>query len=596
MIFVIIFTIAFIVGLVFRRATKAVSFLSALGSLALMAEALRGFWVSYEVLGISLTFGVDNLSRFFGILIGVAGFAVSIYSISYMKPRHLVPSAYPAFLLSMALVVFSRDFIGFFVFWELMTLASYVLIVAEYEKATTRKAGLLYFVTMHLLNTMPLILAFGYIYHVAGTLSFEELQNLVIPSWTAGLIFIGFASKAGIFPIHFWLPEAHPIAPSNASALLSGVMLKMAVYGLLRSVELFSGWESLAVLVVVLSTLTILIGSLLALGQDNIKRMMAYSSVDNLGYIFLAIGSYLLLDGGLKYIALAGALLHSFNHMVFKDMLFMLSGNIVRATGRSDFEIRGLGENMKATKVLSLVGILSISGIPPTNGFVSKLLIYIATISSGIPLLVIAGAVALLGSALTLAAYVKFYRLFTGVNSKVNEAPLPMLAGEALLGALCILTAIFPNVVLSLTGMGIDVPVSSPVIASGFALLLGVIAFAVLPGKGMSDVPWTTGEDVPPELFEVKSRYMFQPVTAIVELFGMTGERVGKFLRRVKELYDSFEFGYIDEAIFLPPVRFILNFVGLLKELGKSLDSALAVSFLALVTIALVVIVIMGVL
>ncbi len=554
MIFYIPFLAAILAGLCFRRGIKVVSALSAVGSGILIFESLTRIP------------DIDGLSRFFAFLVGVGGLAVSVYSIGYMKPRHLVPVAFPTFLLSMAYIPLARNFATMLIFWEIMTISSYVLVMAEYESEKTRNAGMLYLLTMQGLNSVPLLLAFGYIYHVAGTLKFNMLMGISLPTWVLFLMFLGFATKGGIFPLHFWLPEAHPVAPSNASALLSGVMLKMAVYGMLRSIEVFNGWESLAVPIVVLSTLTIMVGSLLALGQNNIKRMMAYSSVDNLGYIFLAIGSYLLLDGELRYLALAGALLHSFNHMTFKGLLFMLSGNIMKATGRGDFGIRGLGENMKVTEGLSLVGILSISGIPPTNGFVSKLLIYMATLSSGIPMLVIAGAVALLGSTLTLAAYVKFYRLFTGTGSKVEEAPLPMLAGELFLGALCILSAVFPNALLSPAGVRIDVPVSSSVIASGFALLLGVIAFSILPKKGMKSAPWTTGEDVPPELFEIRPEHMVGEFSKPVFLFQMAGKRSVMFLRRVWEAYSSIGFEHPDWVFISILSRGIYGLACLVKE------------------------------
>ncbi|ASJ07000.1 proton-conducting transporter transmembrane domain-containing protein [Thermococcus pacificus] len=584
MIFALVFLLAIITGLVLRN-SKVVSALSALASLSLVIEAARGITFHASISGITFAFATDELSRFFAILVGVAGSAVSVYSLSYMGRRHLVTVAYPLFVLSMALIVLARDFLTLLIFWELMTAASYVLIVYNYEKEETRRASVVYLVTMHALNTAPLIMGLGYVCSHAGTLDYSALSGTVVPSWVIWALTIGFLAKAGIFPMHFWLPEAHPVAPSNVSALLSGVMLKMAVYGMLRTLETFGGVDSIAVPIVVLSIITIALGSLLALNQKDIKRMMAYSSIDNMGYIFLAIGAYLLLPGELKEVALTAVLLHSFNHMLFKNLLFMLSGNILHATGRRDTGIRGLAKEMPITFGLSIVGILAVSGVPPLNGFASKWLIYRATFLSKDPLLVVGGAVALLGSALTLAAYLKLYRVFTGEpNVEAEEAPLPMLLGEGILAALCVVGGVVPGLFLHPVGLSYPAELNLPLLALVIAVLIASLLVA-LPPRARKGGIWTNGEPV--EEFEIKPEHMYTGVSEAVQSISAAGGRIQLLALSMGRLYRSTEVGYIDEALFMPLIRLSYGFGAYLRELSKGLNGMLATAFLVLVAMVI---------
>ncbi|NJE01080.1 proton-conducting transporter membrane subunit [Thermococcus sp. JdF3] len=592
MIFALMFLLAIIVGLVSRN-SKVVSVLSALASISLVVEATGGIVFHTVISGITVAFATDELSGFFAILVGVAGFAVSVYSLSYMGRRHLVTAAYPLFVLSMALIVLARDFLTLLIFWELMTAASYVLIMYNHERRETLRASVVYLVAMHALNTAPLIMGLGYVYSHAGTLDYSALSGTVVPSWVIWALTVGFLAKAGIFPLHFWLPEAHPVAPSNVSALLSGVMLKMAVYGMLRTLETFGRAGSIAVPLVVLSIVTIALGSLLALNQKDIKRMMAYSSIDNMGYIFLAIGAYLLLSGELKEVAITAVLLHSFNHMLFKNLLFMLSGNILHATGRKDTGIRGLSREMPITFGLSIVGILAVSGVPPLNGFASKWLIYRATFLSKNPLLVAGGAVALLGSALTLAAYLKLYRVFTcEPNVEAEEAPLPMLLGEGILAFLCVVGGVVPGILLRPVGLPYPATLDLPLFTLIIAVLIASL-FVALPPRARESGVWTNGEPV--EEFEIKPEHMYTGVSGAVQRISAAGDRIQSLALSGSRFYRSTGGGYIDEALFMPLIRLSCGFGTCFKELSKELNGMLATTFLVLVAMVIAFLAFVGV-
>jgi len=595
MLFAVVFTIAMIVGLI-RRRIDVTALLSVMASLLLIIEAVKGisFSLSFSLLGFTLNFVTDWMSRYFCILVGISGVAVSIYTLGYMKPRHLSSAAYPLFLLSMALIVLSRDFVTFILFWELMTLSSFVLILNDYERDETKNAGLLYLVAMHALNTAPLLLAVGGLYALTGNLSYSSLQGVEVPPWILYAFMLGFMAKAGIVPLHFWLPEAHPVAPSNISALLSGTMLKMAVYGMLLVATLFTNSSIIAIPLVVLAIMTIVIGSLLALIQRDIKRLMAYSSIDNMGYIFLTLGAYLLLDGTLKKMALAALLLHSLNHLIFKNLLFMLSGNVLHATGRKDIGLRGLSKAMPYTMALSVIGILAVSGIPPTNGFVSKWLIYQTAFLSDNPLLVLGGITALLGSALTLAAYMKFYRIFTGrPNVEAHEANGSMLAGEIIPAALCIILGVFPWAALNLVGIQVQVQLflSLPLLVLVVMLSFSLLA-ALLPPRGRKDEVWTNGEPV--EDFEIEPEHMYQPINSYGESISRFGTLVGT---RVMLLFEMVSLGnvYLDEIMLMPFVRVITGIASVMKELSKGLNLMLATTFLAMIGMVIVFLIIMGV-
>ena len=602
MLFALLFIIASIIGLIKREQVKIVGLLSALASLALMVEAFSGIDVTCSFLGLEFAFMTDTISRYFCILVGISGLAVSLYTVEYMEPRHLNLAAYPVFILSMALIVLSRDFLGFIVFWELMTIASYVLIVTYYDNPETKRASLIYLVAMHAFNTAPLLLAIGAVYSKFGTLSYSALQGVYVPTWVIWAFLLGFMSKAGIFPIHFWLPEAHPVAPSNVSALLSGTMLKMAIYGMIRVVELFPGSEAIARTMVVLAILTIAIGAIMALVQKDIKRLMAYSSVDNMGYLFLALGAYIMLDGVLKKIAFLALLLHAFNHLVFKNLLFMLSGNVLHATGRKDLELRGLGRKMPFTAAMIVVGILSVSAVPPLNGFISKWLIYQATFLSKDPLLVGGGVISLFASALTLAAYIKIYRIFTGEpNVEAHEATPLMLAGEAILASLCVVAGIFPGIIARIINVDVGNPWLISIGGATFNALLFagtlcsfIIAAAIaLPTKKNLDAPWTTGEPV--DEFEQKPEHMFTPIAKFGKKLSFIGERIEEKFSSFERWYSSKDLGYLDEIMFMPVIKLIEGTSYVIKELSKNLNALLAVTFLVLFTIVLTMAVLAGV-
>ena len=331
---------------------------------------------------------IDPLSAWFLVLLGLVGAAAMPYGIRYLAPERghrpvAVAHALVALLLAaMVVVVVAHSAVLFLLAWEIMAVSAYFLIMFEGERAEVRRAGLIYLVLTHS-GTLALIAMFLVWGRAGPDLTFQSLAAAApgVP-WGGGLVLllalIGFGAKAGIVPLHFWLPGAHAAAPSHASALLSGVMLKMGIYGLLRVLSLLGpapawfGWTLFG-----LGLASGVLGVLWALSQHDLKRVLAYSSVENIGIIFLGIGTGLL---GLTYghpivavLGFTGALLHTMNHALFKSLLFLGAGAVVRATGtRVMDQMGGLGQRMPLTAVAFGVGSVAIVGLPPLNGFIGE--------------------------------------------------------------------------------------------------------------------------------------------------------------------------------------------------------------------------------
>lgn len=423
----------------------------------------------------------DSLSGFFYLIIGIAVVAVSLYGPGYVAaykeqqhPFAVLGLFTGLFVSGMLLVLLADDAFMFMIAWELMSVASYFLVAFQHEHAANRRAAFLYLL-MAEVGALAIILGFGVLASFADGFTFDALRAAQLSSTWASIAFVlallGFGMKAGIVPVHVWLPEAHPVAPAHISALMSGVMLKVALYGLIRfSYDLLAEvhWQW-GVVLLVLGTLSALGGILYAMMQPNLKRLLAYSSVENIGVMFMVLGlSMIFMDNGYPQLAALGflaTLLHAFNHALFKNLLFLGAGIIQHQTHELNIDMMGgLIKKMPKTSVLFLVGCMSISSLPLFNGFVSEWLAFqtalqVDVLDNGVlrSLIPVAAAALALTAALAAACFVKVFGLiFLGQpRSRNSEKALEtedkgMLAGAALLAGLCFLLGIFPGLVIHL--------------------------------------------------------------------------------------------------------------------------------------------------
>ncbi len=421
---------------------------------------------------------LDALSAVFLLLLGATAAAVSLYSAGYFRSSRgtapgLVCFQYHAFLAAMALVLVADDAYLFMVAWESMALASYFLVTTEHRIPEIRRAGFLYLLIAHI-GALAILLCFGVLQGGSGDYTFDGMRAVTLsgfwPSVAFFLALVGFGAKAGLIPLHVWLPEAHPAAPSPVSALMSGVMLKTAVYGFLRvTFELLHGqlwWWGVVALALGLATA--LFGVVFAAVQSDMKRLLAYSSIENIGIIFAGIGLALLFrvydKPLLAAIALTAVLYHSLNHALFKSLLFLATGSVLHATHeRSLGKLGGLIHRMPWVAGTALVGTLAIAGLPPLNGFVSEwLLLQAFLFTPSLPqsfvnmLVPLAAAVLVLAVALAAYVMVKFYGIiFLGRQRESNlayarDAGPWERAALVCLAAACVLLGLFPVSVITL--------------------------------------------------------------------------------------------------------------------------------------------------
>lgn len=451
-------------------------------------HAVQGGGVETLVLPIGLPdlpfyLRLDPLSGFFVTVISLLGFIVSIYSIGYVKGfighRPVTPLVvfYSLFMAGMLLVTLSDDAYFFMISWELMAASSYFLVCFEDDRVQNRRAAFIYLLIAHI-GAVLILLAFGVMAGFASGFenfhgyTFTAMRNAHIPGVWATVAFLlafsGFAAKAGVVPLHVWLPEAHPVAPSNVSALMSGVMLKTAVYGIIRvTFDLLhvSHWWW-GGLVLVLGLISAVMGILYALMQNDLKKLLAYSSVENIGIILVSIGLAMIFTSFgmnvLASLALMAGLYHVLNHAMFKGLLFMGAGAVLHSTHERNMEgMGGLIHRMKWTAPLFLIGCLSIAGLPPFNGFVSEWLTFQAfLLSPALPsrllnLLIPLGAALLaLTGALAARCFVKVYGVaFLGRwrgphHAAAHEVNWPMRAGMILAAAACLALGVLPVFVI----------------------------------------------------------------------------------------------------------------------------------------------------
>lgn len=567
---------------------------------------------------------LDALSGFFFCVLGLPLTAVSLYGPGYVREfehgKHslaVLGLFTGLFVAGMELVLLADDALAFMVAWELMSVASYFLVTYQHQHSANRHAGFLYLL-MAVIGAIAIILAFGILAGFGGGLSFETMRNTALnPVWASlafSLALVGFGMKAGLVPLHAWLPEAHPVAPSHISALMSGVMLKIAVYGFIRFVfdlldQIHWQW---GVAVLIAGSASALLGILYALQQQNLKRLLAYSSVENIGIIFTALGLALIfLSSGHKALGTLGliaALLHCLNHALFKSLLFLGAGAILHQTHEHSLEnMGGLIHRMPELSATFLIGCLSIAALPPLNGFVSEWLIFqtalqAGNLESGVlrSLIPTASALLALTSALAATCFVKVYGVaFLGLPRSESVAHANevrhrgMLAGPAMLAACCVLFGVLPtplinalaNLSQQLTGFSLTnvsalgwlwlTPISAETASYAPSLVLTGIVLVVWPcyfflyrRSGLeprSAAPWDCGfgglkarMQYTAGAFSMPIRRIFQPVYEIHET--LEEQKEGFEQTRVTELRYQF---YVPDkawlALYLPAGRAVLR-------------------------------------
>ena len=416
-----------------------------------------------------MLFRLDHLSAFFLLPVLIVGVCVSLYTCGYCStnPNNRGESLLTFYLglviSAMILMLLAASGVTMLIFWEIMALMVYLAMCLEHGRVEVREAGLQYLVASHI-TTLLMIVLFSLIAQYGGN-SFPIAGSLASNTPAAIAIFltalVAFGIKAGIMPLHTWLPTAHANAPSQISAVMSGVLLKMGIYGLLRTISFFSTpplW--LGVLLLCLGVVSAVVGVLFAIGQHDIKRLLAYHSIENIGIIIMGIGVALtgLTTGNriLFVLGMAGALLHVLNHALFKSLLFLGAGAVIHVAGTRDIDrMGGLSRALPLTSLAFLTGAVAICGLPPLNGFVSELLIYLGifkgfstTSGSAAASLGMAAPLLALTGGLALACFVKVYGgVFLGEPRsslpKPHESPA-MTSAMAILAGLCILIGVLP--------------------------------------------------------------------------------------------------------------------------------------------------------
>jgi formate hydrogenlyase subunit 3/multisubunit Na+/H+ antiporter MnhD subunit len=459
--------------------------------------------------GDGLSFRLDALGAFFLGLVGLLAIPCAIYGIGYSEgyegrySLRLLGAMLNLFLLSMSLVPCAANVLTFLLMWEGMSLTSYFLVLTEVDEPDTVLAGGWYLAMTHaglaLVLAAFLLLAAG-----AATTAFADLRagaatlSPAVRHAVFLLALLGFGSKAGVIPLHVWLPRAHPAAPSHVSALMSGVMIKMGVYGLFRvGLDLLGGGPAWwGALLIGLGALSAVLGVLYALMENDLKRLLAYSSVENIGLIFIGLGTgFLFLSlkvAPAALLALAAALYHALNHAAFKGLLFLGAGSVLHATRTRDMnQLGGLIRGMPWTAACFLIGSLAIAGLPPLNGFVSEWLLF-QSLLPGIgspmplvaPLMTLAVGILALTSGLAAAGFVKAFGItFLAIPRSPaaehsHEAVAAMRAGMALLAVLCAGFGLAAVLILPTLARIVVAPARVP----PSPLPLGATLFLFMPG------------------------------------------------------------------------------------------------------------------
>jgi proton-translocating NADH-quinone oxidoreductase chain N len=444
------------VGLRRVRELWAASVLSlALASLYLLFQGLRG-----EPGGVLLIlpfgqrppggscFEIDALSLFMGGSVAFLGVLVAIYSFNYMEGVGRLNEYYALLIFmvaGMTGVAMAGDFFTLFVFWEMMSLSSYVLVAFLKERWAPIEAGFKYLIMSATAGAF-LLLSMSFLYGMTGTLNFAQLsanlRGAALTPWLAVLfccLIIGFGVKSAIVPLHTWLPDAHPEAPSPISAMLSGMVIETGLYGLTRVLYLIFTPSLFHIPISALAVLTMTMANIWALLQQDIKRLLAYSSIAQMGYMLIGVAS------GTSY-GIMGTFLHVFNHSLMKGLAFLSSGSIVHEVGKRDIEsLKGIGRMMPISTITLFISLLGLGGVPSTNGFVSKFILFNSAILVGAPWLAVAGV---LNSAFSMAYYLRVMKALISkpeMELEAREAPILMISVTVVMALLIVLLGVWPE-------------------------------------------------------------------------------------------------------------------------------------------------------
>ncbi len=573
----------------FRFVARVLFPASALLGIVLAALALAALPRAPEALllpiglpGLPFHLRLDALSAFFLAVLGLASAGITIFAGGYFRPGEgtapgVMGLQYHVFLAAMAMVLLADDAYAFMVAWEAMALSSFFLVTTNHRIPEIQRAGFLYLLIAHV-GAIAILLCFGVLQANTGDYTFANMRAQHLSTFWASaaflLAFFGFGAKAGILPLHVWLPEAHPAAPSPVSALMSGVMLKTAIYGMVRVCFDLAGtplwWWGVVALVVGLATA--LFGAVFAAAQVDMKRLLAYSSIENIGLVVIALGLAIVFTGyrmlPLAALAMTAMLYHCANHAVFKSLLFLATGSVLHATSeRSLGKLGGLMRWMPWVAGTALVGVIACAGLPPSNGFVSEWLLLQSFLFTGeLPnpylrmLVPVFAAGVVLVAALAGYVMVKFFGvIFLGQprEEKLAQAhdagPLERL-GLLWLTALCVLLGLFPVEVMeaidpipaTLVGRGLLqgghiggtfllAPVNparasySPLLIAGAALAIALLVFILVRrfyhGRVRRAAPWNCGYPWQTARMQDTAEGFGQPIRQIFEpLFLMKRE------------------------------------------------------------------------
>src|SRR5881628_2374204 len=463
---------------------------------------------------------LDALGAFFLLIVSLLGFALSAYSLGYVKGFFgrknvgVLGAFFNALLLATTLLFVADNIWLFLIAWEIMALTAYCLVSFEHEQPEARDAGVLYFIMSHI-DAGCIILGFLLLFQASGDYGFDSLHGLgaKMPAGKRDAAFVlfllGFGIKAGIVPLHIWLPVAHPVAPSNVSALMSGVIIKTGIYGLTRVLFDFLGTPPLwwGVTVLTVGTISAVLGVLYALMEHDLKRLLAYHSIENIGIILMGLGAALMfLHSGhhvLAALALIAGLYHTINHAAFKGLLFLGAGAVLQATHtRNMEEMGGLIKRMPQTAFFFLIGAVAISALPPLNGFVSEWLTYQAllqgfgtTESLWRLIFPLSGAMLALTGALAAACFVKAFGITflaqprTEHAQRAHEASFTMLLGQGILTVTCVFLGLFPTLFLTLFDP-LTNQLTQRELSSQLSTANGLVLSGGMPGGG---TVWTLG-------------------------------------------------------------------------------------------------------
>ncbi len=614
--------------------------IAVLGTLALFSgHAPQIFLLPLGLPNLPFHARLDTLSGFFLLLLGMAGAGISTFAAGYFRSGEgtapgLLCLQYHVFLASMALVILADDAYFFMVAWETMALSSYFLVTAQHRIPEIRRAGFLYLLMAHI-GALCILLSFGVLQGGRWLFTFDAMRGASLTSFWASAAFllalIGFGAKAGLVPLHVWLPEAHPAAPSPVSALMSGLMLKTAVYGVLRItfdlLHIRYWWWG--VLVLGVGLFSALFGAIFAAVQTDMKRLLAYSSIENIGLIFTGIGLAILFEAChlplFAALALTAALIHSLNHSLFKSLLFLATGSVLHATHqRSLGKLGGLIRRMPWVAALALIGTLAIAGLPPLNGFVSEwLLLQSFLFTPQIPhaflnmLIPLGAAVLALTAALAAYVMVKFYGvIFLGQHREpslvhAHDADWLERIGLAWLALGCMAIGVLPQLALRAAGavtqtlLGQTVNLASPFwwVApitsrqssySGLILLAGIIGvvgitFVVVRilahGRMRRTVPWDCGYPWQTSRMQDTAEGFGQPIRHIFGPF-FDMERALPFPTDTAPRYRIHIEDRMWKALYLPIARGVQRLADWIGQLqGGRLSTYLLYSFLTLIVL-----------